>query len=189
MAKFCAMLMVVLAAGFAVSATYAQTTLFWDTDTSSGVAANSGTWDSSTPNWATDATGTTNQTWTADAIAQFSAAGGSNYTVTLAANESAGGITFGDNGVIINNSGGAQLTLTGTTPTINFISGTAADRIAAPILGTAGVNITGPGSGGTLELTATSGYSGPTSVGAGTTLGFGAAGAASASSVYTLGTG
>jgi len=141
------------------------TPLYWDGDGSGTVGGGSGTWDLTLPRWCTTPGGSTYQAWVNNSPpddAYFTVAGG---TVAIGAPVSVQNMQFDVTGYLL--SGGSAITLGGTTPTINVVTGTA--TITAPLAGSAGLVKAGAGtltvaasglgvsggltlSGGTLEV-------------------------------------
>jgi fibronectin-binding autotransporter adhesin len=130
---------------------------FWDgsnTVFDGTVHGGTGTWDNFTTNF-TNAGVTVNQSWQ-NGTAIFSAAGG---TVTLGDNILFQGMQFTISGYTIVGAGAFALQPTGTAPITTDPGVTA--TIAAPIVGTGGLNKTGLGE---LTLTGTNTYSGGTTI-------------------------
>jgi autotransporter-associated beta strand protein len=131
--------------------------LYWDGSATQTADADggTGTWDSSSANWADAATAGNNLPWAPDQTAVFGPTAG---TVTLqSAGISAAGLNFQTSGY---NLTGATLTL--GTGTVHVAVGTA--TVQSAIAGTNGLTKTGSG---TLMLTASSSYSGPTTINGG----------------------
>ncbi|MCC8362778.1 autotransporter-associated beta strand repeat-containing protein [Lysobacter sp. A6] len=173
---------VALLLGFAHPA-WAQS-LFWDgTDTNANANGGNGTWNTTTTNWDTAATGGANVAWTNGLDAVF----GSGGTVTIAAGGvDAHNITLG--GVSYSFSGG-PLTLSGTNPTIS-VARTNNSTINSVIAGGSGLVKSGTGG---LSLGGANTYTGITRLTQGTlilanTQALGAAGNAATNFVVTPGT-
>ncbi len=135
---------------------------YWDpgaTNASPG-SGGSGTWNSNLSNWWTS--GSSDTAWTSSHIANFAGAAG---TVTLGASESALGLSFITSGYTLMNSNSSVLTLS-APETVSVGSGSA--TVACPIAGAAGVNQNGAG---TLVLSASNTYSGPTVISGTLTIG------------------
>jgi autotransporter-associated beta strand protein len=149
---------------------------YWDPnnlDASPG-SGGSGNWDSSTVDWWV--TGTSDTTWTANDVANFTNAPG---IVTMNAGETANGLTFGvDNYTIV---GTNTLTLGGGTPLITIPSDGGTTTISAPLAASSELSISGAG---TLVLGGTNAYSVGTVVGPGTTLEITNSGGAGAGTVF-----
>jgi Concanavalin A-like lectin/glucanases superfamily/Immunoglobulin domain len=139
----------------------------WDTNTSvAGAQDGSGTWSLSLSNWWS---GSYDDYWGSADTAVFGAGGIGNYTVTLADNITASGITFNTGAYIITNSSGQTLTLAGNPA----LTATTNGAITVPVtvstntlvkLGTGTVTLTGALTGtnvfvgaGTLEVGAKTG--------------------------------
>jgi hypothetical protein len=98
-----------IAAAMMLSGQASAASLYWDTNgsapgASSGTSAD-GTWDASTPNWTSDANGSSaTSAWVGGNVATFSA--GSNATgtsnVTVTGTQSVGGLTVQDGSVVFN---------------------------------------------------------------------------------------
>jgi fibronectin-binding autotransporter adhesin len=151
----------------------AQAQLYWDINGTNANSSDSGDatgiWNASntfwSPNTSTNGTDPTG-VWVADSAAVFSTGGSSGYTVHLADPESASGITFNDDQVTIDSTGGT-LTLSGATPTISS-PGSTIDTISAPIAGLNGLTYTGGNALTTLNLSGANSYTGGTTVNGGT---------------------
>jgi autotransporter-associated beta strand protein len=137
-------------------------TLFWDPDGATVGTSISGNWDTATPNWTISVDSGANTAWTQGSLANFGVA--ANYTVTLTAPITVGGVT-------LTGTAGA-LTLAGSSPNILslgnsaiFDTGSRTLTVSAPITG--GFDLTKAGSG-TLTLSAANTYSGGTALSAGT---------------------
>src|SRR4051794_17749183 len=146
MRKFYAFLFVV--ALLSTNTLTAEAQLYWDINGTNPNSSDSGdatgTWNASntfwSPNTSTNGTDPTGP-WVADSAAVFSTGNSSGYTVHLADAESASGITFTDDQVTIDSTGGT-LTLSGATPTISS-PGATIDTISAPIAGLSGLTFAG----------------------------------------------
>lgn len=123
------------------------------------VTGGSGTWDTTTANWTTDA-GVNNVVFgnTTSDIAIF---GGVAGTVTLGAPVTLNGITFSSTGYSIAGSGANTLTFGGTTPTITVTNAADSATIGAVLTGPGALNFAGAG---TAILTSANTYSGATNV-------------------------
>ena len=143
---------------------------YWDlnTTTAGAGATPTGTWDTGTSNWATDAAGTSASTTFANNDDVYFAAGTdatNNYTVTVS-----GGVTV--NSINVEADGGADVTITGgsgislfaTTTTIDVASSRTL-TIASQIVGS---NNLSKSSAGNLIVSGANTYSGSTAVTAGT---------------------
>lgn len=132
--------------------------LFWDgTDLTPNADGGSGTWDTTTLNWDTLATGGTNSAWIPTENAIF---GGTSGTVSIAAGGiTAANVTFTTDGYTL-----ADNTLAIGAGSITVAPGTAA-TISSAITGTAGLTKAGTG---TLTVSGFNTYTGATTVAAGT---------------------
>jgi len=136
-------------------------TQFWDGATTVGdgiVHGGSGTWNNSATNWAMS-NGLSNTSWQAG-IAVFAGAAG---TVTVGDAISYQGLQFSTTGYTLTATGGGTLIPTGIAP-VTVDAGLTA-TISASITGSGGLQTTGPG---TLILSGANGYSGGTTISAGT---------------------
>ena len=148
------------------------TTLYWDTSATAGLQGGSGTWASGT-NWNTQADGNGSRVaWTNGADAVFSANGPG--TITISSNVTANSMTFSGTGYVVTS---GVLSLSGSAA----ITANQNAEIASTVVGTAGLAESGTG---TLILSHSNGYSGTTTVAAGSTLQVG-----NASTTGSLGTG
>jgi fibronectin-binding autotransporter adhesin len=140
----------VLAAG---TAARAQTDYFWQAP-----AGGPGTWNTTTQNWSTVATGPVDYTWanTNNERANFGNTAG---TVTLGTGISAFGLNFTTSGYVVTSN---TLTLTGTGGVID--SGTGAVGVASIVAGSVGLT---KNNTGTLYLSASNTYTGGTIVNSG----------------------
>jgi autotransporter-associated beta strand protein len=126
-----------MACGLASSSVHAQTTLYWgwgNTNISGSQAlptswgARTGTWNSTTQNWAVDATGSSYGAWQSDAIANFGTVVGGTGTVVLTENLRVSGLTGtstsggSPNGVWLTSPVARTLTLSGSNPVISLIT-------------------------------------------------------------------
>ncbi len=151
----------------------AATAYYWDNNGStSGFGTASGTWaatttGNSTQGWNTSTGGSgtpSNQSVGTGEVVHFGSdsAGLNAGMVNVSGTVSANRITFGRASQAITLAGGT-ITLSGTTPTISVRN--AASTISSNLGGTAGLLKAGDG---TLTLTGSSTYTGPTTIGAGT---------------------
>ncbi|HEY1684990.1 MAG TPA: autotransporter-associated beta strand repeat-containing protein [Tepidisphaeraceae bacterium] len=116
----------------------------------------SGTWDSSTANWTSDADGTvTNPSWIAGRVAMLSAGSSGSATITVSGPQSIGGLDF-QSGNITLQSGSFLLA---SDSTITAASGT--QTINTPISGSFALLKDGPG---TIVLGAINTYTGITTI-------------------------
>ena len=133
-------------------------TQFWDgpnTVNDGTVHGGTGTWVNFTTTNFTDASGTVNQAWQ-NGVAIFTATPG---TVTLGADILFQGMQFSSDGYTLVGAGAFALHPTGTAMITTDTDVTA--TIAAPIVGTGGLNKAGPG---LLTLTGENTYSGGTTI-------------------------
>ena len=134
----------------------------WDANgLATGPQDGNGKWDDGSLNWWN---GTGNGAWTDDTVAVFGSGMTTNCTVTLSTNVAPYAITFNANA-------GGTYTLTGTNAILLNIPGTPL-TITANANATIGASLVGPNGlvkqgSGTLTLTASNNYSGPTLVNAG----------------------
>ncbi|MGB3124050.1 MAG: autotransporter domain-containing protein, partial [Pseudomonas sp.] len=136
---------------------------FWNggtTNPDGTISGGSGTWGPGT-NW-TDPTGTQGQV----SNNQFAVFGGQGGTVTVVGNQGFTGLQFLDAGYTLTAGAGGTLSPTGTAA-VRVNSGVTTE-IAAPIVGTGGINKL---DAGTLLLTGANTYSGGTTVSGGTLAG------------------
>lgn len=139
------------------------TELHWDSDgATAGLAQGSGTWSHSSGNWTTNTTGTAVAGWVDGSIARFYY-NLANTTVTVTNNIVLEGLWAGYTpyGMTFDASGGGALTFTGQ----GFIRGAGSSsslHISAPIAGSAGLWVTGPG--GDLHLEGNNTYTGLTRI-------------------------
>jgi outer membrane autotransporter protein len=136
-------------------------TQFWDGATTAGdgiVHGGSGTWNNSATNWAMS-NGLSNTSWQAG-FAVFAGAAG---TVAVGDAISYQGLQFSTTGYTLTATGGGTLIPTGIAP-VTVDAGLTA-TISASITGSGGLQTTGPG---TLILSGANGYSGGTTISAGT---------------------
>jgi len=118
----------------------------------------SGTWDATTTNWWN---GSGDVAWTPFSFATFGAGIAGGYTVTLATNVSASGLTFDSESYTIANTSSETITM--VSPAEITVNNDA--TISAPLAGTVGLVIDGAG---TLTLSAQNTYTGTTTVSNGT---------------------
>jgi autotransporter-associated beta strand protein len=126
-----------MACGLASSPVHAQTTLYWgwgNTNISGSQAlptswgTRTGTWNSTTQNWAVDATGSSYGAWQSDAIANFGTVVGGTGTVVLTENLRVSGLTGtstnggSPNGIYLTSPVARTLTLSGSNPVISLIT-------------------------------------------------------------------
>ena len=149
-----------------------MTTLYWDTSAAAGLQGGSGMWASGT-NWNTDPNGGTATLvgWTNGADAVFANGSG---TVTISPNVTANSVTFSSAGYLVTS---GVLSLSGSAA----ITANQNAEIASTVVGTSGLAESGTC---TLILSHSNGYSGTTTVAAGSTLQVG-----NASTTGSLGTG
>lgn len=141
---------------FSATLANAQSTLYWDTGTTSGLTPGNGTWSTGTSNlfWATGTSpGTATPTfWTDGSIANFQAVGSS--TATISGTVSASGVQFAGANQVLTTITGGTLIVSGT----NGISssggnGTSASAISSNI-------VLGTGSAQTYQFSTTASQGG-----------------------------
>ncbi|MBN2580104.1 MAG: autotransporter-associated beta strand repeat-containing protein [Pirellulales bacterium] len=142
---------------------FAPTAAYWDTSTTSGLQAGSGTWSTAATNWSPFASG-------GDSLLGWYSAGGSSLdvyfnangssTVTLVQNVAAKSLTFNGSGYTIAGSGSYTLTLTTGTITANQNA-----IVSAPLAGSNGLTKEGMGK---LTLTGDNTFSGGATIHHGT---------------------
>jgi fibronectin-binding autotransporter adhesin len=142
---------------------FTPTAAYWDTSTTSGLQAGSGTWSASATSWSPLAGGGNPLLgWYSSGSSldvYFNASGTS--TVTLGSSISAKTLTFNGTGYTVAGSGSSTLTLTGGTITANQNA-----TVSAPLAGTYGLKKYGTADL-TLSGSASNTYSGATTVYAG----------------------
>ncbi|TFY90662.1 transporter [Pseudomonas nabeulensis] len=137
---------------------------FWNggtTNPDGTINGGSGTWGPST-NW-TDSTGTQAQASTN----QFAVFGGQGGTVTVVGDQGFTGLQVLDNGYVLTAGAGGTLSPTDPSTAVRVSAGVTT-QIAAPLVGSGGIDKT---DAGTLLLTGANTYSGGTTVSAGTLVG------------------
>ncbi len=149
------------ALGLASASAHAAT-LYWDgTDSTAAADGGAGTWNTSSTNWDTAATGGANATWN-NATPDSAVFGGAAGTVTLGTGITAGGLAFTTTGYTVT---GNTLTLGNATVGVDTGSGVSA-TIGSILAGTnTGLVKTGAG---TLTLSGANTFTGNLAVNAGT---------------------
>jgi fibronectin-binding autotransporter adhesin len=119
-------------------------TSFWDTSVAPGLQGGSNTWDASV--WATSGAGTTLGAWVGGNVAEFQAIPASTDTITINAQQSISGLTFGvtGGGTGIWVLQGAGLALSAPTR-VNVAGASSSVTIGNVISGTSGLSLTGSG--------------------------------------------
>ncbi len=150
------------AAALSASSVFAATS-YWDTSTAAGLQGGSNTWDASV--WATSTAGTALGPWVGGNVAEFQAIPASTDTITVNAQQSISGLTFGVTGGATGNwvLQGAGLALSAPT-TVNVAGASSSVTIGNVISGTSGLSLTGSGK---LVLTGANTYAGGTVLQAG----------------------
>ena len=127
-------------------------------------AGGSGTWNVANTVWSSAADGNTGKaSWTEYSQANVAHFGGAAGTVAVSGTVSVNQLTFDKSGYVISGGAGNAILLNGYNPVVELASNVRG-TISAPLQGTAGLNVTGTGTRGTLTLGGSNSYTGGTTV-------------------------
>ena len=159
---------IVMAGVIAIATTASAATFTWDAGGTHPTSPNdgSGFWDTTAANWSN---GRTDAGWTAGSTAVIGSGQGAAGTITI--DDISGTVALAashqrpaSGNYTIASTTNQTLTLSGTTPTITVATGLS-PTIHAPIVGTSGLTLVGPGN---LILTGSNSYTGGTTINSGT---------------------